>query len=105
MKEKLVRDRMPELCKTPGWTEMNYRRAGISELKELLLEKLLEEATEVYNAKTRQQTIEELADLQEVILGIYNYAGIRPAEVEAVRKVKADSRGGFFTGIVWDGKK
>jgi predicted house-cleaning noncanonical NTP pyrophosphatase (MazG superfamily) len=108
--EKLVRDKMPELCSTvPGWTPMTWRSPDNSmEFKRLLTDKLVEEAKEVQDACASQNTdkiCEELADLEEVVRAIRHKFSLTAAEVERVRKAKLERRGGFTKGVVWDGNK
>lgn len=63
---KLVRDKIPEKIISNG---ENVRCSKVSRplLDRLLLEKLLEEAYEVYDANTQQDIISELADMREII--------------------------------------
>lgn len=108
--EKLVRDKMPELCDTtPGWTRMTWRPVdNTQEFKRLLTDKLLEEAFEVKKACESQnldKICEELADLEEVVRTLRHKFSLTAAEVERVRKAKLERRGGFTKGVVWDGKK
>lgn len=108
-REKLVRDKMPALCRTTlGWTPMSHRYAFRTEMPVLLAAKLLEESQETIKAffeSDKTSLTEELADLQEVLLAIQDHAGISSSRVEAVRQKKFDKRGGFSMGVVWDGNK
>lgn len=115
-KEKLVRDKMPELCETtPGWTKMNYRIARPVEMQGFLSEKLKEEALEAAQlmqdfrlqptAGRRSKLIEELADLEEVLSTIRELMYIHPDEVEEAREKKKEQRGGLERGVIWDGNK
>lgn len=63
---KLVRDKIPEKIISNG---EHVRCSVVSRplLDRLLLEKLLEEAYEVYDANTHQDIISELADMREII--------------------------------------
>lgn len=63
---KLVRDKIPEKIISNG---EHVRCSIVSRplLDRLLLEKLLEEAYEVYDANTQQDIISELADMREII--------------------------------------
>lgn len=115
--EKLVRDNMPELCergaefnKEGGWTKMTYRVAPPFERLIFLLNKLVEESTEVkeavvFSGTHREKIVEELADLKEVNLAVQTELGISDEEVENVRQNKRNHRGGFEKGIIWDGNK
>lgn len=60
-----------------------------------LREKVVEEATEVRDARTRDNLVEELADLTEVINTLRDHYKIAPAAVEKVRVAKYKAIGGF----------
>ena len=92
---KLVRDRIPDIitatgntCTTEILSEAEYLRR--------LDAKLDEELTEYH----RDQTIEELADLREVILAAAKARGCTTDELEAIRAAKAAERGGFEKKIL-----
>lgn len=87
---KLVRDRIPEIiqsqgkaCKIRVLTDEEYRRC--------LHEKLDEELAEFH----KNQNLEELADLMEVILAAAADLGYTPEDLERLRREKAAQRGGF----------
>lgn len=103
--EKLVRDNMPCICSGQGHTPMNFRWAAPKEFNRFILDKIVEEATEVSIAPSRENLIEELADLKEVIKALQTKMAISDAEVEEVRLKKHAARGGFLSGVIWDGKK
>ncbi|GGK90930.1 nucleoside triphosphate pyrophosphohydrolase [Deinococcus radiotolerans] len=90
MTGKLVRDRIPELFggQIRTLTEGEYRAA--------LRAKLEEEVAEYLNAGEA----EELADVLEVLRALAALHGLSPEELEALRRAKADARGGF-AGRVW----
>jgi predicted house-cleaning noncanonical NTP pyrophosphatase (MazG superfamily) len=92
---KLVRDRIPEIiearggvCKTHIATEEEYW------LK--IKEKLHEELAEFHEA----ESMEELADVLEVIETIYLVKQWNKEDVEAMRRKKAEERGGFTLKII-----
>lgn len=92
--EKIVRDKIPELIQEAG------KQAEVLEQnkEEIILglgRKLLEEANE-YNA---DPSLEELADLLEVIHGILYHRGITWDELESARLTKYGVRGGFEKGL------
>lgn len=62
---------------------------------EYLKKKLVEEATEVLEAKTRKEIAEELGDLLEVIYCFYA-AGYDKEYVDALRTVKCEEKGDFY---------
>ncbi len=88
--DKLVRDRIPEIIEAQG------KKCVCSTLsdEEYLLrldEKLNEELAEYQEDKS----MEELADLLEVVRAVAAARGSSFEEVEALRREKAARRGGF----------
>ncbi|PHU41334.1 phosphoribosyl-ATP pyrophosphohydrolase [Pseudobutyrivibrio ruminis] len=97
---KLVRDRIPEIIIADG-KEPIVRTLNQDEyLKELDI-KLNEEVAEYQIDKS----IEEMADVLEVLYAICEARGHSIEELEAVRKEKSDVRGAFKNRIYWDGNK
>ncbi|MBR0327196.1 MAG: nucleoside triphosphate pyrophosphohydrolase [Clostridia bacterium] len=92
---KLVRDRIPEIIETSGKT---CKTEILSDEKylEMIDAKLDEELAEYH----KDQNIEELADLLEVIYAAAIARGYTPAELEAVRAEKAEKRGRFEKKIL-----
>ena len=64
---KLVRNNIPEIIEKSG-KKANYRNLSNEEFYRALKVKLVEEATELVNAKTPEEEIEELADIYEVLM-------------------------------------
>jgi predicted house-cleaning noncanonical NTP pyrophosphatase (MazG superfamily) len=64
-----------------------------------LKEKLLEEAKEVHDAITKDELVEELADLKEVMLAIMRQHQVQESEVEKKRIEKRMQKGGFDKGV------
>ncbi len=89
---KLIRDKILEL--QDGIVNFAYILNEKDYLYKLQ-EKLLEEAMEVINTKNRQELIEELADLQEVINSIAEINNIAKEEIELLRRDKAKAKGAF----------
>jgi predicted house-cleaning noncanonical NTP pyrophosphatase (MazG superfamily) len=91
---KLVRDRIPEIIESTGkkfTTRILSNEEYITELKT----KSFEELQEYVETKNNEDAIEELADLLEIIYALAEYHGSSIGNVEAVRKEKAEKRGGF----------
>ena len=87
---KLVRDKIPEIIEKAGkkaYTHILSEEEYITELDK----KLNEECAE-YQA---DKSIEELADMLEVMYAIAKARGWSVSELEAVRKEKAAKRGAF----------
>lgn len=94
---KLVRDNIP------GWHRdndhmVNGRQLTGDELRSALIEKLHEETDEVNGALSRQELIEEIGDVQQVIYDLCASQGITAGELEAAMTKKRDQKGGFAAG-------
>ena len=87
---KLVRDKIPEIIKQTGKTCTCSTLAYEDYLK-MLDEKLNEELAEYQEDKS----MEELADLLEVVRAIAIARGSSIEEIEEIRRAKAEKRGGF----------
>ena len=92
---KLVRDRIPEIIEASG---ASCKTAILSDDEYLLMldAKLDEELAEYH----KDQNIEELADLLEVIRAAAIARGYTLDELESVRAEKANERGGFAKKIL-----
>ncbi|MBE5782385.1 MAG: phosphoribosyl-ATP pyrophosphohydrolase [Clostridiales bacterium] len=92
---KLVRDRIPEIIEASG-KKCTCRILSDSEYLEMLDEKLNEELAEYQKSKS----LEELADLMEVIHAVIRACGSTFEEVEIIRQEKARKRGRFEKKIL-----
>lgn len=96
--QKLVRDKMPEMMGSQNVREFKYIMNDV-EFNEKLKEKLLEESTEVKLAKNKEELVEELADVMEVINSLCKVNNITLEQVEKSRIEKHAKRGGFDNKI------
>ncbi|MFH1767260.1 MAG: NUDIX domain-containing protein [Patescibacteria group bacterium] len=92
---KLVRDKIPEIIERNGERPM-IRIADQEEYRDVLKEKLLEEAAEF----KRDETPEEIADIFEVIDAICKEFGFAKPIVENLQREKKEKRGGFEEKII-----
>ena len=92
---KLVRDRIPEIIEASG-AECKTEILSDEKYLEMIDAKLDEELAEYH----KDQNIEELADLLEVIRAAPISRGYTLDELEAVREKKAEKRGGFEKKIL-----
>ncbi|MEG2146309.1 MAG: nucleoside triphosphate pyrophosphohydrolase [Lachnospiraceae bacterium] len=92
---KLVRDRIPEIIESDGKRCETKVLSDDDYLK--MIDAKLDEELEEYH---KDQNLEELADLLEVIHAAANARGFSVSELEALRKKKADERGGFKDKIL-----
>ena len=92
---KLVRDRIPEIIEADGKI-CDWETLSDTDYLRLLEEKLSEELGEYQQSKS----LEELADLLEVIQAVLKARGWTWEELEQVRAEKAAKRGGFEKKIL-----
>lgn len=87
---KLVRDKIPDIIRNQG-EQPNIRILEDAEYRVNLERKLDEEVTEFH----RDQTLEELADILEVVFALAESKGASKAELLKMYQEKHDKRGGF----------
>lgn len=87
---KLVRDRIPEIISSNN-ENAKIRILDDEEYKKELDRKLLEEVNEYL----KDDNVEELADIEEVLLAILNYKKVPMEKFEKIRKEKENKRGAF----------
>jgi len=91
---KLVRDEIPHIIKASGKTpviKILNQEEYITELRK----KSEEELQEYLSAKTNEESMEELADLLEIIHALSKVHNSSIEELEKIRVEKANKRGGF----------
>ncbi len=91
---KLVRDKIPDVIWHAGKQPI-IDILSPNDMATALQQKLLEEVNEYLESSS----IEEMADILEVLHGIAFNKGIPWREIETVREHKRDERGGFEKGI------
>ena len=91
---KLVRDHIPQIIRENG-ENPSVRTLKKKEFQDALKEKLLEETKELQSAKNKEEVIDELADIQEVMLAMYEAFGIECSDVTKTARKKRKERGGF----------
>lgn len=94
---KLVRDNIPDILTQKG-IEFKVRVATEDEYKIELVKKLREELIEF----EEDNSVEELADIIEVITALKNLTEYK--EVEKVRMNKAEEKGIFFKRYIAEGE-
>ena len=94
MYKKLVRDKIPEIISNNGVEEF-IRILSDDEYKDELEKKLLEEYNEVLSSKTREERLEELADMLEIIKALCIIEESSLDDVIDIANEKQLKRGGF----------
>jgi predicted house-cleaning noncanonical NTP pyrophosphatase (MazG superfamily) len=97
---KLVRDKIPQIIKEAGKTPITRTLTDEEYLVEL--DKKLNEETAEYQA---DKSIEEMADILEVLFAICEARGHSVEKLLAIKESKREARGGFTKKIFWSGNK
>lgn len=87
---KLVRDRIPEIIESNGG-KAEIRKLSHAEYLHFLEEKLNEEVGEYH----RDKTVEELADILEVVYALATANGCTREDLQHIYQQKHHERGGF----------
>lgn len=99
---KLVRDRIPELIRADGRSP-EVRQLQGQRLGAALYDKLIEEHAELIAAHQRDQKLEELADMIEVMFALAGHYGADRDALLAIAARKREQRGGFDSGFFYSG--
>lgn len=97
--EKLIRDNIVDFVFKSRNEVLNTRIASHEEYLSFLKHKVVEEAKEVLNSNSKEELIEEVADLLEVLKSLCQKNNIVD-EVFKKREAKFLERGGFDTGVI-----
>lgn len=94
---KLIRDNIPEIIAAKGGTPVTHVAAE-AEYRAKLKEKLQEEVAEFL----KDESVEELADILEVVYALAVRCGLTAATVESLRIKKRAESGGFEKQLILD---
>lgn len=93
--DKLVRDEIPDIIATSGKSVQFRYLLDDDEYKMALELKLDEEVAEFH----KNPSIEEIADIAEVLYALIDAYGFRAIDVMNYRAAKRDEKGGFDNGV------
>ncbi len=96
---KLVRDGIPGMIEKRGERVEVVKLSGDAFLL-ALRQKLVEESLEALDAKSGDDLVGELSDIEEVIRAISQVLQVRKGRIEAERKDKRKRRGSFNAGFM-----
>lgn len=97
---KLVRDKIPQIIIADGRTPIVRTLSDEEYLSEL--DRKLNEEVEEYQA---DKSLEEMADVLEVLFAICEARGHSVDELMEVRDKKREKRGGFRDKVYWEGNE
>ncbi|MET4559923.1 putative house-cleaning noncanonical NTP pyrophosphatase (MazG superfamily) [Lysinibacillus parviboronicapiens] len=95
---KLVRDLIPQMIEATGKTCVTSILEPNAHLREIKT-KMQEEALELQEATSKIEAVEELADILELVHTALAIYGVTYEQLEQVRVLKREQRGGFLQGI------
>lgn len=88
--KKLIRDKIPEIIAAHGKKAI-FEQVDEERFAKLLSDKLQEEMTEY----KQSESVEELADIVEVVYAILENRGVSLSNFEKIRLKKVEERGAF----------
>lgn len=92
--KKLIRDRIKEKIESKG-ESCEVRVLDDTEFVDALREKLKEEATELSEAKSREEFLSEYADLMVVLDELASHYELSPADIKVALTESIEKKGGF----------
>lgn len=95
---KLVRDKLPAIYKSFGQKALT-RKLSKAQLSKALVDKIIEETSEITDQTSKPELIEEISDIQQVIDDLKLLHGISDSEVTEVQAKKKAKKGGFSQGV------
>src|SRR3990172_5118971 len=95
LQNKLWRDKMPDIKRAVG-SIVHVKELDDAEYALQLRVKLTEETAEVCVAPSKNELVEELADVLEVIDALCALHNISAEDVHAVQTKKREEKGGFY---------
>ncbi len=99
---KLVRDGVPNIIKKSGRVFSIVQGHDDNDLLDYIKNKIIEESKEVRHANSKEEVVEELADLFEILEKLMVHMNISKKEIETKQSRKRIERGSFDNDVVLD---
>lgn len=99
---KIIRDKCVKQMLDAGVLVKLKKNSSKKELLVFFKNKIVEEANELFNACSKEEMIEELADLLEVIYEFPKILNINLQHIETIKKNKKSIKGGFSKALIVD---
>jgi len=96
---KLVRDRIPEIIKESGDKPKFIVLTRDARYYEEVKKKIAEEARELCSAERKEEVVDEIVDIQELIDILLAALGMTKSELRTLQRKKNKERGGFKNRI------
>lgn len=96
--DKLIRDKIPAIQEA-NRIVVSTRTLENPEFISRLKDKLIEEAKECFEAESKDELCEEIADVLEVINALSEVTGLSMEQIENKRIEKKEAKGGFANKI------
>jgi len=96
--DKLVRDKFPEIYEALGQEAVVEKLSKI-DLSKALLDKIIEEAAEIKPESSREELLEEIADIQQIIDDLKSENNLTDEEIANIQESKKAEKGGFKEGV------
>ena len=95
---KLIRDRIPEIIHEAGQIPVIKQLDQTEHVEQARL-KLYEEIKEYEETHSDEESLEELADILELVYTLGKMHGASYEELNRIREAKREKRGGFDKGL------
>lgn len=95
---KLVRDNIPKIIEQSGKIAVHKKLTGKEHVKHATY-KLYEEIKEYEETNIDEESLEELADILELVYTLGKMHGASFEELNRIREEKREKRGGFEKGL------
>ena len=102
--KKLIRDKVPEIMKREG-KELDVRVLDDNEFKEALRRKVIEEVSELKDAKSADEAKDKIAYLHEIADALGDAYGFPRKEILELKDKTHNERGGFDGRLFLEGEK